>query len=138
MDKETTMKALVAVCLVLTLVSIGMSAYVIASDDDDDRGLNDARYFLYFGMGDRTDEEIEPIEDAIIQEIFDHGYGYNLERECGGFHIDGENFQDRVSLKFIVTFATYDDIKDIVDTIKGEYGMNAVFKEMDYVDAESL
>ena len=137
MDKETSMKAVVAVCLVLTLVSIGMSAYVIATDDDD-QGPDDARYFLYFGMGDRTDEQIETIEDAIIQEIFDHGYGYNLDRGCGGYQIDGKEYQDRVSLKFTVTFATHEDIMDIVDTIKGEYGFNAVFTEADHVYAGSI
>ena len=134
MNEGKYTKALMALCIVVSVTAICVSAYAIIDDGGD--GYDGVRYTMYFGLGDRTDAQVDEIEADIIGEITGHGYGYNLDRSNGGYIADGKVMKDRVSLRFVVTDPDDGDITEIINVIKERYGISAVFLEKDPVEAQ--
>lgn len=135
MDKTDRTNLLTAVCVVLSVAAIAMSGYAIFAEDPDD-GYDSVRYTVYFGMGGRSDEDVKVVEDFIVNELEERGFGYNLERETGGYDKDGTPMKDRVSLKFVITDRDAGDIHEIIDVTKERFGLKAVFLETDLVHSQ--
>ena len=127
---------LLVVCIVMSMLAILSSAFAVMSIESDqseasDDPLDQIKYTIFIGMGDRTDEEILPVEERMKELITDTGNGYTLEHECGGYVADGVVMEDRVSLKFVVTNAQWDQISSIMHTIRVEFGFPAIFYQQE-------
>ena len=133
---DTSTKLLVVLCTLLSVVSVVSVAYLAMSDEPDQ--LTDSRYNIYRGMADRPDSEIEAVEEHMKTLITDSGYGYTLEHECGGYVVDGHVFTDRVTLKYIVINADRDRIIPMIETIKADHGIAAVFLEEQHIRASFI
>ena len=122
------------VCLVLSVVAIAVSGYAVLSDGPGD-GYDDVRYTIYLGMGERTDAEILEVEDFVVSEMERFGFGYNVEREYGGY-MDGDvPMKDRVTLKFVTTDRDDASVYEIIENTKARFGIQTVFLEKDLVDS---
>ena len=130
--KKTTF--LISVLIVLTAASMVMSGYALMSDDSEEQ-YDGIRYTMFLGMNDRTDEEIDVIQERMIELITSTGNGYTLERESGGYVLDGKVFRDDVSLKFVVINAKFSDIEWIVDSFKTEFDQDLIYMEQEDVHA---
>lgn len=140
MDNARGIKVLLTVCIVLSVAAIAVSGYAMmysTSDQSEASGdhHDETRYTIFLGMGDRTDDQIKPIEDRMKELITDTGNGYTLEHECGGYVVDGIVFEDRVSLKFLVIAAEYGQITHILDSLMDEFGIEAVYMERESVSS---
>lgn len=136
MDGRKITNTLLVICIVFSMLAIASSAYAVMSIDSNqsevyDDSLDQVKYTIFIGMGDRTDEEILPVEERMKELITDTGNGYTLEHECGGYVVDGVVMEDRVSLKFVVTNAQWDQISYIMHTIRAEFGFPAIFYQQE-------
>lgn len=134
MNESTVNKALMVLCLILSVTSICSVAYIATSDSPDDNPYDDVKHIMYLGMADRPEAEINEIENRTIELITGYGYGYTLEHETGGYvDENGNAVRDGMSLKFVVDGAEYENIRTVIQTIKGEYGIPAVYLEREAV-----
>ena len=135
MSESKSSQSLAAAGVVLAVVALAVAGYAVLADDADS-DYDQVRYTVYFGMGDRDDAEVQDAEGFIVDKLEKAGFGYNLERETGGY-MDGDTpMKDRVTLKFVITDRDEGTIYSIIDDVKEGIGINTVFLEKDLVKCE--
>ncbi len=125
-----TLSKITVVVLVLVLILSVASLYKSFQNDGKDNGESD-EYTLFFGMdSDATEEQKTALKDAVVKIVTDGGRGYTCYWAEGGYRADdGTVVKGLPTFVLILAHTDYDAVKDLVNKVKGESGLDSVMVE---------